>query len=545
MDGLQIHIFEYELGGYDDVTEKKTEPTVFTSELSQGPTGSCGVIQVDGKTTTTNLRSCDVLQGILKDTESTSVKTDVLDPMNINNITLDPGAGLPVLRLDELLYMTTFEDTKQITRYNGPFTIFEKLLCSSSVHGDIIPDGIGFNKMSTDGFNEIKFDKKIIDDKGRTVIEWIKSTAKKHNLSINVFFMDYLDNFIQFRVLLNDPGPSNKILARNIAIKTVAGILAIICITGYYSKDIHPGNVMFNNTKSDNPSDVQIKLIDFGQILQLFFALPASIRKRYIKMKSIFQEEQLFISETRTLETLGKMYNKTFIIFLNKSKFIGLSQDEKRELIFSVIIFYILILGLINIADHNTNSIRCEYFMMYIFNCKPDALSSFTNFLSYFCLDYKKTIKEISDNKLCEDDTLTFDEYKSKCDANIDAICKCITDMLTTSCSWSMARPELLRGIIPDDQLQELNDNARKYTKAAKDAERFDRMRFKETVMYPGGKLEFFKREMFRRHLARVNNTPIKAGSIKKNKHKSRHNRRSNHRNYRSRIRKHNRTSRK
>lgn len=423
--------------------------------------------------------------------------------------------------------------------------IFEKLLCSSSVHGDIIPDGIGFNKMSTDGFNEIKFDKKIIDDKGRTVIEWIKSTAKKHNLSINVFFMDYLDNFIQFRVLLNDPGPSNKILARNIAIKTVAGILAIICITGYYSKDIHPGNVMFNNTKSDNPSDVQIKLIDFGQILQLFFALPASIRKRYIKMKSIFQEEQLFISETRTLETLGKMYNKTFIIFLNKSKFIGLSQDEKRELIFSVIIFYILILGLINIADHNTNSIRCEYFMMYIFNCKPDALSSFTNFLSYFCLDYKKTIKEISDNKLCEDDTLTFDEYKSKCDANIDAICKCITDMLTTSCSWSMARPEVLRGIIPDDQLQELNDNARKYTKAAKDAERFDRMRFKETVMYPGGQLEFFKREMFRRHLARVNNTPINAGSIKKNKHKSRHNRRSNHRNYRSRIRKHNRTSRK
>lgn len=401
--------------------------------------------------------------------------------------------------------------------------IFEKLLCSSSVHGDIIPDGIGFKKMTTAGFNEIQFDKKITDDKGRTVIEWIKSTATRYNLNINVFFMDYLDNFSQFRVLLDDP--LKKRMKSIVGMKTVASILVIICITGYYSKDIHPGNVMFNNPNPEKMDNIKIKLIDFGQVLQLFPDMPTSIMKKYKIISRIFDEDsQLFTSVTPNFQKLSTLYKQTFSIFLDKSQFIVLSVDEQRKLIFRVIIFYMFILGVINAADHRTNSIRCQYFMMCIFNCKPNALSTFTNFLLNFCLDYDKTLHKIYTEKLVDDDTLTFDEYKSKCDANIVTIRDYMTSMLTAPCSWWRADTKTLRGDILDDK--ELNVESIKYNINRAAEKRFHRKRFQEKAVS-------------------IKTKPITGGSIKKNKQKSRHNRRSTHRNYRSLIRKHNRTSRK
>jgi hypothetical protein len=421
--------------------------------------------------------------------------------------------------------------------------IFEKLLCSSSVHGDIIPDGIGFNKMTAAGFSEIQFNTKITDDKGRIVIEWIKSTATRHNLNINVFFMDYLDNFIQFRVLLDDP--LKKRMKSIVAIKTVASILVIICITGYYSKDIHPGNVMFNNPNPEKMDNIKIKLIDFGQVLQLFSNMPRSIVVKYKIISGMFDKQsQLFTSVTPNFQKLSTLYNQTFSKFLNKSQFILLSLDKQFKLIFRVIIFYMFILGVINAADHDNDTIRCEHFMMCIFNCKPNALSTFTNFLLNFCLDYDETLHKIHTEKLVDDDTLTFDEYKSKCDANIVTIRDYMTSMLTAPCSWWRADTKTLRGDILDDK--ELNDESRIYNSNRDAEKRFNsRNRFQEKVMYPGGQLKFFQNERLKKQLERIKSEPITAGSIKKNKHKSRHNRRSNHRNYRSRIRKHNRTSRK
>ena len=196
------------------------------------------------------------------------------------------------------------------------------------------------------------------------------------------------------------------------------------------------------------------------------------------------------------------------------------------KLIFRVIIFYMFILGVINAADHDKDTIRCQYFMMCIFNCKPNALSTFTNFLLNFCLDYDETLHKIHTEKLVDDDTLTFDEYKSKCDANIVTIRDYMTSMLTARCSWWRADTKTLRGVVDDDK--KLNVESIKYNSNRAAEKRFLEKRFKQKEVSVS-----------------IETKPITAGSVKKNKHKSRHNRRSNHRNYRSRIRKHNRTSRK
>lgn len=449
---------------------------------------------------------------------------------------------------------TKLQDWKEVTPDDTPEhekqhqkEIFEELLCSSQIYGDIIPDAIGFKKMTPQSFYESEESKykKLIGEKTKQVFDWIKTVSQRFGLNINVFFMDYIDDYQQFRTLL-PPDPSNELLIRNIAIKTVAGILAIICITRYYSKDIHPGNVMFNNTKSDNLSDVQVKLIDFGQVSIVTPNLPSSIQRKYNYNKSIFNEKQLFTSQIKYVGILSKIYSDVFDIFLDKSRFIGLGVNERREIVFKVVIFYIFFIGLNTIADQRVNSVRCNSFMNYIFYCKPDALSSFTNFLTFFNFDYNATLNELHAKKLCADNSLTFDQYKQKCDDSLDAICKCITDMLITSCSWSMARPELLRGIIPHDQLQELNDKARDYIENQESASRFYRNRFNEKVMYPGGPVKYFQNKLFKRHLDQVKRT-ITAGSIKKNKHKSHRNRRSNNRNHKSSIRNRNRnrTSRK
>ena len=448
---------------------------------------------------------------------------------------------------------TKLQDWKEVTPDDTPEhekqhqkEIFEELLCSSQIYGDIIPDAIGFKKMTPQSFYESEESKyaKLIGEKTKQVFDWIKTVSQRFGLNINVFFMDYIDDYQQFRTLL-PPDPSNELLIRNIAIKTVAGILAIICITRYYSKDIHPGNVMFNNTKSDNLSDVQVKLIDFGQVSIVTPNLPSSIQRKYNYNKSIFNEKQLFTSQIKYVGILSKIYSDVFDIFLDKSRFIGLGDIERREIVFKVIIFYIFFIGLNTAVDQRVNSVRCDSFMIYIFYCKPHALSSFTNFLTFFNFDYNATLNELHAKKLCADDSLTFDQYKQKCDDSLDAICKCITDMLITSCSWSMARPELLRGIIPHDQLQELNDDARDYTKNKQDAARFYRMRFNEKVMYPGGPVKYFQNKLFKRHLDQVKRTitadRTTGGSIKKNKHKSQRNRRSNNRNHKSSIRNRNR----
>ena len=448
---------------------------------------------------------------------------------------------------------TKLQDWKEVTPDDTPEhekqhqkEIFEELLCSSQIYGDIIPDAIGFKKMTPQSFYESEESKyaKLIGEKTKQVFDWIKTVSQRFGLNINVFFMDYIDDYQQFRTLL-PPDPSNELLIRNIAIKTVAGILAIICITRYYSKDIHPGNVMFNNTKSDNLSDVQVKLIDFGQVSIVTPNLPSSIQRKYNYKKSIFNEKQLFTSQIKYVGILSKIYSDVFDIFLDKSRFIGLGDIERREIVFKVIIFYIFFIGLNTAVDQRVNSVRCDSFMIYIFYCKPHALSSFTNFLTFFNFDYNATLNELHAKKLCADDSLTFDQYKQKCDDSLDAICKCITDMLITSCSWSMARPELLRGIIPHDQLQELNDDARDYTKNKQDAARFYRMRFNEKVMYPGGPVKYFQNKLFKRHLDQVKRTitadRTTGGSIKKNKHKSQRNRRSNNRNHKSSIRNRNR----
>jgi len=358
------------------------------------------------------------------------------------------------------------QDWKEVTPDDTPENekehqkkIFEELLCSSPIHGDIIPDAIGFKKMTPQSFYESEESKyaKLIGEKTKPVFDWIKTVSQRFGLNINVFFMDYIDDYQQFRTLL-PPDPSNELLIRNIAIKTVAGILAIICITGYYSKDIHPGNVMFNNTKSDNPSDVQIKLIDFGQVSEVTPNLPLTIQRKYNYIKSIFNEkQQLFTSQIKYVSILSKTYSDLFGIFLDKSRFIGLGDIERREIVFKVIIFYIFFIGLNTAADQRVNSVRCDSFMIYIFYCKPDALSSFTNFLTFFNFDYNATLNELHVKKLCADDSLTFDQYKQKCDDSLDAICKCITDMLTTSCGWGMAHPKVLRGINSMETQKKIN----------------------------------------------------------------------------------------
>ncbi len=449
------------------------------------------------------------------------------------------------------------QDWKEVTPDDTPENekqhqrkIFEELLCSSPIHGDIIPDAIGFKKMTPESFYESEDSKykKLIGEKTKTVFDWIKTVSRDFSLNINVFFMDYIADYQQFRTLL-PPDPSNELLIRNIAIKTIAGILIVICITGYYSRDIHPGNVMFNKTISDNPSNIQIKLIDFGQVSEVTSTLQVSIRRKYSRIQEIFNKNQLFTSQIYDLRSLSKIYSDVFGIFLDKSRFIGLSVNERREIVFKVVIFYIFFIGLNTIADQNVDSVRCDSFMIYIFYCKPYALLSFTNFLHFFNFDYNATLNELHVKKLCADDSLTFDQYKQKCDESLDSICKCILDMLTTSCGWRMARPEILRGIIPDDKLQELNDKARDYTKNKQDAARFYRMRFNEKVMYPGGPVKYFQNQLFKRHLDQVKRTiiadrTITAGTIKKNKHKSHRNRRSNNRNSRIRSRNRNRTSR-
>jgi hypothetical protein len=184
---------------------------------------------------------------------------------------------------------------QEITMQNK---MYKKLISGGSgVDMAVIPDVFGSCLLTPDQFEPILL--KNNDDVSvplvkRRILKWILDKAREKKLKLYVSFIEYLDGFSPFTIETGLHHLATPFIG--------AYVIAILLKTGCISLDMHPGNIIVNDT------DASVRFIDFGRLICLFTHLGRAELKRWFNDYVVYCSTSREHSGTRILEQLDMCF---------------------------------------------------------------------------------------------------------------------------------------------------------------------------------------------------------------------------------------------
>jgi len=185
---------------------------------------------------------------------------------------------------------------QEITMQNK---MYKKLISGGSgVDMAVIPDVFGSCLLTPDEFEPVllKNNNDIsVPLEKRRILKWILDKAREKKLKLYVSFIEYLDGFSPFTIETGLHHLATPFIG--------AYVIAILLKTGCMSLDMHPGNIIIND------SDASVRFIDFGRLICLFIDPGRAELKRWFRDYVVYCSTSREHSGTRILDQLDMCFS--------------------------------------------------------------------------------------------------------------------------------------------------------------------------------------------------------------------------------------------
>jgi hypothetical protein len=273
-------------------------------------------------------------------------------------------------------------------------TVAMRMLCGQKA-SDIIPDIFSDCFLTVDEITT-QLPDRLQDELTIEIVDWIKTTARRHSCDIHIAFMDYVDGYDTFTSFYT----KTPILTEQLPTlyQAVAVILTLLLKGRIMSYDFIKSNLLVKDSK--------VMCLDLGRIYDfsndttlgdLKTCMNKFVGSNENEDSKIFDK---FFNVEHTKEALDIKVSKVYERLLKKPddevyRFSSLSLDDKRKFVYETLIFLAFIDGITNkvtyglhISDNNT--IMFSHVLRRVFySINGDALfRNFDTFLSTFTIDY-------------------------------------------------------------------------------------------------------------------------------------------------------------
>ena len=263
-----------------------------------------------------------------------------------------------------------------------------RMLCGQQA-SDIIPDIFSDCFLTVDEFSKqltVRPDNELTSE----IVEWIKTTARRHSCDIHIAFMDYVDGYDTFKSFYTKTPHQLPTLYQAVAV-----ILILLLKGRIMSFDFHHRNLLTNGSK--------VMCLDLGRIYDfsndttlgdLKTCMNKFVDSTGIRYSKIIDT---FFNVAFANTNLKTKFPIDFKRLLQKPddevyRFSSLSLDDKRKFVYETLIFIAFIDGITNTCRYGLidKSIQFSHVLRRVFHSiNGDALfRNFDTFLSTFTIDY-------------------------------------------------------------------------------------------------------------------------------------------------------------
>lgn len=267
-------------------------------------------------------------------------------------------------------------------------TVAMRMLCGQQA-SDIIPDIFSDCFLTVDEFSKqltVRPDNELTSE----IVEWIKTTARRHSCDIHIAFMDYVDGYDTFKSFYTKTPHQLPTLYQAVAV-----ILILLLKGRIMSFDFHHRNLLTNGSK--------VMCLDLGRIYDfsndttlgdLKTCMNKFVDSTGIRYSKIIDT---FFNVAFANTNLKTKFPIDFKRLLQKPddevyRFSSLSLDDKRKFVYETLIFIAFIDGITNTCRYGLidKSIQFSHVLRRVFHSiNGDALfRNFDTFLSTFTIDY-------------------------------------------------------------------------------------------------------------------------------------------------------------